>query len=67
MVKYLGFPVSPVEIEQFLLTQESVAEVAVVGIRYEIENQWLRDYVKLKDGKSATEEELIKYVAGLQN
>ncbi len=67
MIKYRGFPVSPVEIEQFLLTHESVAEVAVVGIKHEIENQWPRAYVKLKEGKSTTEEELIKYVAGLQN
>jgi 4-coumarate--CoA ligase len=67
MIKYLGFPVSPVEIEQFLLTHESVVEVAVVGIKHEIQNQWPRAYVKLKDGKSATEEELKKYVAGLQN
>jgi acyl-CoA synthetase (AMP-forming)/AMP-acid ligase II len=67
MIKYRGFPISPVEIEQFLLTHESVAEVAVVGIKHEIENQWPRAYVKLKEGKSATEEELIKYVAGLQN
>jgi acyl-CoA synthetase (AMP-forming)/AMP-acid ligase II len=67
MIKYFGFPVSPVEIEQFLLTHESVAEVAVVGIKHEIEDQWPRAYVKLKEGKSATEEDLINYVAGLQN
>jgi acyl-coenzyme A synthetase/AMP-(fatty) acid ligase len=40
MIKYLAFPVSPVEIEQFLLTHESVAEVAIVGIKHEIENQY---------------------------
>jgi 4-coumarate--CoA ligase len=67
MIKYGVLPVSPSEIEQFLLTHESVAEVAVVGIKHEIEDQWPRAYVKLKEGKSATEEELIKYVAGLQN
>jgi long-chain acyl-CoA synthetase len=49
-----------------LLTHESVAEVVVVGIKHEIENQWPRAYVKLKEGKSATEEELLKYVAGLK-
>jgi 4-coumarate--CoA ligase len=67
MIKYRGFPVSPAEIEQFLLTHESVAEVIVFGIKHEIENQWPRAYVKLKEGKSTTEEELINYVAGLQN
>jgi long-subunit acyl-CoA synthetase (AMP-forming) len=67
MIKYGAWPLSPVEIEQFLLTHESVAEVAVVGIKHEIQNQWPRAYVKLKEGKSATEEELVKYVAGLKN
>jgi long-subunit acyl-CoA synthetase (AMP-forming) len=67
MIKYCAWPLSPVEIEQFLLTHESVAEVAVVGIKHEIQNQWPRAYVKLKEGKSATEEELVKYVAGLKN
>jgi acyl-CoA synthetase (AMP-forming)/AMP-acid ligase II len=67
MINYDAWPISPVEIEQFLLTHESVAEVAVVGIKHEIQNQWPRAYVKLKEGKSATEEELVKYVAGLKN
>jgi acyl-coenzyme A synthetase/AMP-(fatty) acid ligase len=44
-----------------------VAEVVVVGIKHEIENQWPRAYVRLKEGKSATEEELVKYVAGLKD
>jgi 4-coumarate--CoA ligase len=66
IIKYRTIPVSPVEIEQFLLTHESVAEVAVVGVKHKIENQWPRAYVKLKDGKSVTEEELMRYVAGLK-
>jgi acyl-coenzyme A synthetase/AMP-(fatty) acid ligase len=43
-----------------------VAEVAVVGIKHEIESQWPRAYVKVKDGKCVTEEELKKYVSGLK-
>jgi 4-coumarate--CoA ligase len=66
MIKYRGWPVSPTEIEQFLLTHESVAEVAVVGVKHEIESQWPRAYVKVKDGKCVTEEELKKYVSGLK-
>ncbi len=67
VIKVGTLPVSPVEIEQFLLTHESVAEVAVVGVKHESESQWPRAYVKLKEGKSATEEELKKYVSGLNN
>jgi acyl-coenzyme A synthetase/AMP-(fatty) acid ligase len=65
IMKYRRIPVSPLKIEQFLLTYESVAEVAVIGIKYEMENQWPKVYVKLKMGKSTTEQELVKYVAGL--
>ena len=65
MIKFGTFPISPVEIEQFLLTHESVAEVAVVGVKHESETQWPRAYVKVKDGKCVTEEELKKYVSGL--
>jgi acyl-coenzyme A synthetase/AMP-(fatty) acid ligase len=42
-----------------------MAEVAVVGVKHETESQWPRAYVKLKDGKSATEGEQVKYVSGL--
>jgi long-chain acyl-CoA synthetase len=66
MIKYRGWPVSPTEIKQFLLTHESVAEVAVVGVKHETESQWPRAYVKVKDGKCVTEEELKKYVSGLK-
>ena len=66
MINYTGCAVSPVEIEQFLLTHESVAEVVVVGIKHESETQWPRAYVKVKNGKSVTEEELKKFVAGLK-
>jgi acyl-CoA synthetase (AMP-forming)/AMP-acid ligase II len=67
MIKYKGFPVSPAEIEKFLLIHESVAEVAVVGIKHESESQWPRAYVKIKEGKSATEEELKNFVSGAEN
>jgi acyl-CoA synthetase (AMP-forming)/AMP-acid ligase II len=63
MIKYRAWPVSPTEIEQFLLTHESVAEVAVVGAKHETESQWPRAYVKVKDGKIVTEEGLKKFVS----
>ncbi len=66
MIKYRGWPVSLTEIEQFLFTHESVAEVAVVGVKHETESQRPRAYVKVKDGKCVSEEELKKYVSGLK-
>jgi acyl-CoA synthetase (AMP-forming)/AMP-acid ligase II len=41
MIKYRRFPVSPVEIGQFFLTHEPVAEVAVFGIKHEINGREL--------------------------
>jgi len=64
IMKYCGGTISPVEIEQFLLTHESVAEVAVVVVKHMTDNQWPRAYVKVKEGKTVTEEELKKFVAG---
>jgi 4-coumarate--CoA ligase len=66
MIKFGTFPISPTEIEQFLLTHESVAEVTVVGVKHESETQWPRAYVKVKNDKSVTEEELKNFVAGLK-
>ncbi len=66
VIKYRNWPVFPAEIEQILLTHESVAEVVVIGIKHEVENQWPRAYVRLKEGKKATKEELKKYVSGLK-
>ncbi len=43
-----------------------MVEVVVIGIKHGIENEWPRAYVRLKEGKKATEEELKKYVSGLK-
>ena len=66
LIKYQTKSVSPSELEQFLLTHKSVAEVAVVGVKHIKDNQWPRAYVKLKPNTSITEEELKKYVSGLK-
>jgi 4-coumarate--CoA ligase len=66
MIKFGTLTVCPTEIEQFLLTHESVAEVAVVGVKHESEVQWPRAYVKVKTDKIVTEEEIKKFVAGLK-
>ena len=66
LIKFGTKQVSPTELEQFLLTHESVEEVAVVGVKHETQTQWPRAYVKCAQNKTVTEEELKKYVAGLQ-
>ncbi|CAG2172992.1 unnamed protein product [Oppiella nova] len=63
LIKFGTKQVSPTEVEQFLLTHKCVAEVAVVGVRHETQSQWVRAYVKVRDGMTVTEEELKKYVS----
>jgi long-subunit acyl-CoA synthetase (AMP-forming) len=58
--------ISPVEIEQFLLTHPSIAEVAVVGVNNKSGTHWPRAYVILKPGVTGTTAEGIeKFVFGM--
>ena len=59
--------ISPSEIEQFLLTHECIAEVVVVGVKHRVETQWPRAYVRVKEGKSVTVEEINQFIAGLNS
>ncbi|CAG2175240.1 unnamed protein product, partial [Oppiella nova] len=55
--------ISPVEIEQFLLTHPSIAEVAVVGVNNKSGTHWPRAYVILKPGVTGiTAEGIEKFV-----
>ncbi|XP_054169306.1 uncharacterized protein LOC128966483 [Oppia nitens] len=67
LIKFETIQVSPVEVEQFLSTHECVAEVVVVGVRHETQNQWVRAYIKVKDNMSVTEAEIKKYVSDNMN
>ncbi|CAG2107844.1 unnamed protein product [Medioppia subpectinata] len=56
--------VSPVEIEQHLLTHPSIAEVAVVGVNNKAGTQWPRAYVVLKANVSnITGTQIDEYVS----
>ena len=56
--------ISPVEIEQFLLTHKSIAEVAVIGVLNKAGTHRPRSYVVLRDGHNVTEKEIQKFVSG---
>ncbi|CAG2117093.1 unnamed protein product [Medioppia subpectinata] len=56
--------ISPVEIEQYLLTHPSIAEVAVVGVNNKSGTHWPRAYVVLKPNLSdITSTQIEKYVS----
>ncbi len=63
VIKIGAVTIAPNKIELFLLTHESVEEVAVVGVKHKTESP--RAYVKVRKGTKVSEEELKKLVAGL--
>ncbi|KAL5336295.1 hypothetical protein BJX70DRAFT_409952 [Aspergillus crustosus] len=64
LIKYKGLQVSPVEVEGFLLTHDSVADVAVIGAPDPDApgNELPRAYVVLKPGKRVSAADLQEYV-----
>ena len=56
--------ISPVEIEQYVLTHPAVAEVAVVGVNNRAGTHRPRAYVIVKEGHTVSANELQKFVSG---
>jgi len=56
-----GFNVYPREIEEVLYAHPAVTEAAVIGIPHERHGEEVKAIVALKEGQSATEEDLIGY------
>jgi acyl-coenzyme A synthetase/AMP-(fatty) acid ligase len=56
--------VLPSNIEKDLMTHPAVEDVAVVGLPHELHRELPVAFIVLKQGKSATAEELIKFVEG---
>ncbi len=59
-----GENISPFEIEEYLHTHSSISEVYVIGVPDYKYGEVVMAWVKFKDGKSATEEELRGYCKG---
>jgi long-chain acyl-CoA synthetase len=56
-----GYNVYPVELDAFLMSHAKVSEAAVVGIPDELRGEKVVAYVVLKEGATATQEEIIRY------
>ena len=56
-----GYNVYPREIEEVLYEHPAVAELAIVGVPHEELGEEVRAVVALKEGESATEEEIIDF------
>jgi 4-coumarate--CoA ligase len=63
LIKYKGFQVAPAELEAVLLTHPAIADAAVIGRPDDEAGEIPIAFVVLKDGQSATEEEICAFVA----
>ena len=59
-----GENIGPLEIEEYLLSHESISEVHVIGVPSYKYGEEVMVWVKFKQGKSATEDELYKFCYG---
>jgi acyl-CoA synthetase (AMP-forming)/AMP-acid ligase II len=57
-----GQNIYPVEIEEILYTHPAVALAAVIGVPDEIKGELAKAYIVLKEGRRATEDQIIEYV-----
>jgi acyl-CoA synthetase (AMP-forming)/AMP-acid ligase II len=56
-----GVNIYPAEIEEVLLLHPSVLDAAVIGVPDEKWGESIKAVIVLREGKSATEEEIIEY------
>ena len=59
-----GENIAPREVEEVLYTHPSVAEAAVVGMPDEVYGENIKAFIVLKQGQSATPEEIIEFCHG---
>ncbi|MEO3978699.1 4-coumarate--CoA ligase family protein [Streptomyces sp. CAU 1734] len=65
LIKYKGFQVAPAELEALLLTHESIADAAVIGVPDEDGAEIPKAYVVRRPGATRlTEDEVMAFVAG---
>ena len=62
IIKCEGIVVSPQELENILLTHESVEKAAVIGVRDEDSDEIPMAFVSLNKGMTASEQQLLDYV-----
>lgn len=61
MILKSGYNVYPREVEEVFYTNPKVAGVAVIGVPDELKGEEVKAFVVLKEGETATEEELRQY------
>ncbi|MFN7936251.1 MAG: long-chain fatty acid--CoA ligase [Bryobacteraceae bacterium] len=64
MINVGGFKVFPTEVDEVLYTHPGIAEAAAIGIPHAYRGEVVKAFVVLRDGSSATAEEIIGYCRG---
>ncbi|MFQ5343196.1 MAG: GNAT family N-acetyltransferase [Anaerolineae bacterium] len=62
IIKSSGYRIGPEEIEHALVKHPAVADAGVIGVPHPVRGQNAKAYVVLKEGQSATPEELIEFL-----
>jgi fatty-acyl-CoA synthase len=65
LIKPKGYQVFPPEVEAFIAELPQVEFVGVIGAPHEIFTEGIIAYIKLKEGKSLTEQEVMEHCKGM--
>lgn len=64
LIKVKGLQVAPAELEALLLSNNEIADAAVIGIPDDRSGELPRAYVVRRDGSRITEDDIKKFIAG---
>lgn len=62
IIKSSGYRIGPEEIEHALVKHPAVADAGVIGVPHPVRGQNAKAYVVLKEGQSATADELLEFL-----
>ncbi len=64
MIKYKGFGIAPAELESLLMEHPAVMDSAVIGVPDDEAGELPKGFVVIRQGHSATSEEILDFVNG---
>ncbi len=65
LIKPKGYQVFPPEVEAYIAELPEVESVGVVGAKHEVFTEGIIAYIKVKEGKTLTEEEVLEHCKGM--
>ncbi|MGM0468340.1 MAG: class I adenylate-forming enzyme family protein, partial [Promethearchaeati archaeon] len=65
LIKPKGYQVFPPEVEAFIAEIPEVESVGIVGAKHDVFTEGIVAYIKVKEGESLTEKEVMEHVKGI--